>query len=243
MKQMLAAIMLAGTVATATAEDLPTFPFVFVTGEASTQLPPETAHISFSIKVFDRTPSNAISIITQRSKDVLTMLSDQKTKSEDITAYEIEKDEVRDRKDNQPPEILGYDLRRQIAVKLRDLTTFDPIVKRLLATDNVVDIRVSFDRTDREKLQAELLAKAGNNARDQAGKLAKSFGTGVESVFAISQRGFAHLGKEFGLSTEDVYYRFLPTFALPDQDKMLFVPATIKFNAEVNAIFRLKGSK
>ena len=243
MRNMIRLLVIAATATVALAEDIPTFPFVFATGEASTQLPPETAHVSFSVKVSDKTSTNAINIITQRSKDVLTFLADQRTKSEDITAYEIEKDEVRDRKDNQPPEILGYDLNRRIAVTVRDLTTFDPIVKRLLAMDNVVDIQVSFDRTDRERLQADLLAKAGKDARDHADKLAKSFGTEVDSVFAISQRGFAHLGKEFGLSSDEVYYRYLPTYALPDQDKMLFVPATIKFNAGVNAIFRLKRSK
>lgn len=243
MRNMIRLLVIAASATVAVAEDLPTFPFVFATGEASTQLAPETAHVSFSLKVFNKTSTNAINIITQRSKNVLTFLSDQKTKSEDITAYEIEKDEVRDRKDNQPPEILGYDFRRRISLTIRDLATFDPIVKRLLATDNVVDIGVSFDRTDRQKLQEELLAKAGKDARDQADKLAKSFGAEVESVFAISQRGFAHLGKEFGLSSEEVYYRYLPTFALPDQDKLLFVPATIKFNAGVSAIFKLKESK
>ncbi len=243
MKKIIATFVVAITVTMGVAEDLPTFPFVFVTGDASTQLAPETAYVSFSLKVFDKTSTNAINLITQRSKDVLTFLAEQKIKNEDMTACEIEKDEVRDRKENQPPEILGYDVRRRIGVTIRDLATFDPIVQRLLATDNLVDIQVSFDRNDRQKLQEDLLAKAGRNAREQADKLAKSFGTEVASVFSISQRGFGHLGKEFGLSSEEVYYRYLPSFAPAEQDKLLFVPATIMFNAGVNAIFKLKESK
>ena len=243
MKKIIAALVLITTAAIATAEDLPTFPFVFTVGEASTQLAPETALVSFALKVFDKASTNAVTVITQRSKDVLSFLSEQKVKNDDITAYEIEKDEVRDRKETHPPEILGYDLQRRISVTIRDLSTFDSIMKRLLGTDNLAEIQVSFDRTDRQRLQEELLAKAGKDARAQADKLAKSFGTEVASVFAISQRGFAHLGKEFGLSAEEVYYRYLSTFAPFEQDKLLFVPATIKFNAGVSAIFKLKETK
>jgi uncharacterized protein YggE len=170
---------------------------------------------------------------------VLQFIVGQKVDQKDIVAHEIEKDTVREKKEYQELKILGYEVRRSISVTLRDLERFDHLMKFLLSTDNVVGTSADFDRSDREKISRELLAAASKDAREEAERLAAGFGVQVQSVYAISQRGFSNIGGEFGLD-DDAYYRYLPTFMEADGGKLLFVPATISFNGNVAALFKLK---
>jgi uncharacterized protein YggE len=239
MKRIVAIALISFSVVAAKAEDLPGFPFLMARGHARKELPPDMVKISFKIEVFDEVSSNALSHLTRRSAEVLQFIVGQKVDQKDIVAHEIEKDTVREKKEYQELKILGYEVRRSISVTLRDLERFDHLMKFLLSTDNVVGTSADFDRSDREKISRELLAAASKDAREEAERLAAGFGVQVQSVYAISQRGFSNIGGEFGLD-DDAYYRYLPTFMEADGGKLLFVPATISFNGNVAALFKLK---
>ena len=220
----------------AQASELPDFPFVFAQGKAETKVPPNIATVSFLVEQFDEHATIAVEIVRNRSAELIAFFSVQKIKKEDIVAYEIDKRAVRERKDYTELKILGYEVSRRFSVKLRNLSHYEKFVKKLLSLKNVVDIDTEFDRSDRKKIEADLIAEASRNARSQAELMAKGFGLQLGSVFAISQQGFQHLGTEFTA----VRYEYVAE-AEPREKDFLFVPSTITLENTVTAIFRLKG--
>jgi len=221
------------------ASELPDFPFVFAQGQAEIKRPPDIATISFQIEQFDEQAVNALTIVRNRSAELIAFFEAQKINEKDIVAYEIDKRAVRERKDHKKYKIIGYEITRNFSVKLEDLNRYEQFIKKLLSLDNVTNIKTEFDRRDRKQIEADLLVKAGQDARAQAELMAKGFQTEIGSVFAISQRGFQDLWTEFGLKGGYAYAR-LNESDMRKSD-FLFIPSTINFQNTVTVIFKLKG--
>ena len=238
-KYLLTTILLLSVIgATAHASPLPDFPFVFAQGKAETEVSPDIATVSFHVEQFDENATNALEVVRNRSAELIAFFAAQKIAKEDIVAYEIDKRAVRETKDYNQLTILGYEVSRRFSVKLRDLSHYEQFAKKLLSLKNVVNINTEFDRTDRKKIEADLIAEASRNARKQAELMAKGFGVQLDSVFAISQRGFQSLGTEFGV----VGYEYaLAREKSMSRSEFLFVPSTITLQNTVTAIFKLKG--
>ena len=221
------------------ASQLPDFPFVFAHGSAETEVSPDIATVSFRVEEFDENPTKALEVLRNRSAELIAFFAEHKIKKEDIVAYEIDKRAVRERKDYNELKILGYEVSRRFSVILRDLSHYEQFVKKLLYLKNVVNINAEFDRTDRKKIEADLIAEASRNAREQAELMAKGFGVKLGSVFAISQRGFQSLGMEFGVAGYEPGVAFEKR--IMEEKEFLFVPSTINLKNTVTAIFKLKG--
>ena len=224
----------------ASGTELPDFPFVFANGETKTNVAPDIATISFNLAAFDADPTNALSTVDKISTEVLTLIDQQNIAGEDVEAFQIEKRAERERKDYVELRILGYTVSRRFALTIRDLSKFDPTMKALLALTNVVEIESTFDRTDRETVEAQLIAAASADARKRAQSLADGFGVELGPVFAISQQGLDDFANSFGVDGSVLRSSFLE---MGETKEMYYVPATITLDASVTAIFRLGKSK
>ena len=222
---------------TAYASQLPDFPFVFVQGDAKTEVPPNIATVSFQVKEFDESAGMALEVVRKRSAELIEFFAEKKIKKEDIVAYEIDKTAKRETKEYKELKILGYEIRRRISIKIRDLRQYEQIVKKLLYTKNVMNIKSDFDRTDRKEIEKELIAEASRKAREQAEHMAKGFGVKVGSVFAISQRSFQRLAAQFEFAGS--FSRGMAEIASVEKE-FLFVPSTITLRNNIKAIFKLK---
>lgn len=233
MTRVIAIIWMLSTTSLTLASTLPDFPFVSADGRAEIELPPNMAEVTFYLKAFHENPNNAITVIQQRSKELLSFFVEQQVKEEDIVAYELDKNIVRERnKDFQELKILGYEVTRRFNITLHDLQQYEIFAKKLFSLENVENINTVFERTDEETIKADLLIKAGKDAMQQAERMAKSFDVSVGPVFAISEQGFSDLGTQFGLGRN--YYSSTKSKSrtmesLPDGDEFLFVPSTITF--------------
>ncbi|MFX0201767.1 MAG: SIMPL domain-containing protein [Candidatus Hodarchaeota archaeon] len=220
------------------ASQLPDFPFVFAQGRGEIEVPPDIATVSFHVEEFNENATNALEVVRNRSAELITFFAEHKIKKEDIVAYEIDKKAVRERKDYKELKILGYEVSRRFSITLRDLSLYEQFIKKLLFLKNVVNINAEFDRTDRKKIEADLIAEASRNAREQAELMAKGFGVQLGSVFAISQRGFQRLATEFGVMGYEHGVAYKKRMVAKD---FLFAPSTITLQNTVTAIFKLKG--
>ena len=229
--------LLSVTVLKVHASQLPEFPFVFSEGEATEDVKPDIAVIAFSVKEFNEVSAAALEVVEEQSVNLIALFDEMKVGREDIIAYEIDKRAVRERKDYQQLNILGYELSRPFSVTLRDVSHYEQFVKKLLSLKNVVDISTTFDRTDRKEIEADLVAEASRKARDSAVLMAKGFGASLGRVFAISQQGFAALGMKFGIA-DDSRYSVLRSAR---KEEILFVPSTITLQTKVTAIFGSSG--
>ena len=240
MKRYIAMLLSMVVASSAYASLLPEFPFVFAQGRAEAEHAPDKAVVRFRVKAFDATPSNALAVVRARSKDLVAFFAKHKIQKENIEAYEIDKDVVRDRENREELKILGYEVTQRFSVTLLALETYEPIAKKLMAMENVESIRTEFDRTDRKQIETELALKASADAREQAENLAKGFGKELGDVFAISQQGFSIVSDVFVLPGDHVGDNIMYSMAGPDDDDFLFVPSTITFEGNVMALFKLK---
>ncbi|BAP57216.1 hypothetical protein THII_2919 [Thioploca ingrica] len=246
MTRVIAIIWMLSTTSLTLASTLPDFPFVSAHGQAEIELPPNMAEVTFYLKAFHENPNNAITVIQQRSKELLSFFVEQQVKEEDIVAYELDKNIVHERdKDFQQLKILGYEVTRRFNIKLHNLKQYEIFAKKLFSLENVENINTVFERTDEETIKADLLIKAGKDAMQQAERAAKGFDVSVGPVFAISEQGFSDLGTQFGLGRDD-YYSSISTGSRGtpsprDEDEFLFVPSTITFMNRVSALFKLQA--
>jgi uncharacterized protein YggE len=230
----------------ASASEMPDFPFVFADGEAKTEVPPDMAIVSFSVQEFNKDSAAALAVVKERSRELITFFAENKIAPKDIVAYQIDKWPVRKRGENYSElEISGYRVSRRVVVTLRDLKQYEKLYDKLLSLNNVGRISASFDRSDREKIEEELVAKACQNARDRAELMAKGSGVQLGNVFAISQLDFRSLTTHFAVSAEmRAEGRILSLSGegveATSTDKFVFVPSTITFENTVKVIFRLK---
>jgi len=193
--------------------------------------------------VLDENAGRALSLMGERSAELMAIFHKYAIEDKDIVAYEISKEAVRERKENVGLKILGYDLTRRMSVTVRKLDRFDALMTELVGLKNVVQVQTVLDTTRRKEIEADLFRQAAQKARESADLLARGFGSEVASVHAISVSpwGFGNMGDEFGLGPGYRGYGAGASGA-PGQEKgmNLFVPATIKLQEAVSAIFRLK---
>jgi uncharacterized protein YggE len=240
MKRISFTLALMLTAATCVASPLPDFPFVYAHGQAHTELAPDTAIMTFRVKGFHKDSSNAVGQVRQRSAEVIAFLGKLGFTKEDIVSYELDKSAVRERKDYEELNILGYETTRRFKLTISDLKKYEVVAKGLFKMDNVTNLDTTFDRKDRKNIEADLLAEACKDATRQAESLATGFGNRLGDVFSISTRGFGFLGMEFGLGSDYSSMDAMRSINLRDDEDALFVPSTILFENQVAAIFKLR---
>ncbi len=226
------------------ADELPSFPFLMAQGKASMEVPPDLATLSLSIRVLDKKADVALGRFEERSRQVLAFLEERGIKREDIDASQVNKRDLRDYRNEEGTDTLGYEVRREIRVVLRDLRLYELVAHFLLSTEDITDIDAVFGRTDVEKVRADLVAKAAADARKQGEQMAAGFGARLGPVFAVSQSSLS--------STLPGYFRVAGgtrddgiSMLSPKQSKtpVLLVPSTIKVEMHVCALYRLQPGK
>lgn len=243
---LVAILALLALPASGMASNIPTFPFVFVTGQAEKEVPPDIATVGFVVKVFDEDPDKALSLIQERSKELFAIFGKYGIDNRDVVAFEINKETVRERKDYVALKILGYELTRRITMTVRKLGNFDALMTQLIGLRNVSDVRTVFDTTTRKEIEADLFRQAAQKAREQAEILAKGFGSEIVSVHAISVSPFSFgmMDEAFGVGSLLGLYSAGPAAAkaqsVEEKAINVLVPNTIKLQEAVNAIYKLR---
>ena len=243
MKKLFASLIIIVVASSALASSLPDFPFVFTEGRAEVEKVPNEANVRFRLKAFDPTAAKAVETVRVRSKELIAFFSDQKIKKEDIEAYEIDKTIVRERKDYSEYKVLGYEVTRRFSISLHNLEAYEPLARKLMQMENVERIYSYFDRTDREQIEAQLVLKASEDAKEKAQRMATGFGKELGDVFAISQHGFHSFPAAFGVKWGSYEKRGPQATGAGGggkDDVVLFAPATIQFSTKITALFKLK---
>lgn len=225
------------------AADIPEYPFVFVVGRADIETPPDVAVCSLNLHAIDPDPGKAESTVNERLKSVLATLSAQHVAPGDIESSIIHKQILTNNEYNAkgPVVIRGYDVSRPLQFKVRQLESLPAIETPLVGEANVENIDCRFDRSDRKDIEADLLVKALQSARDQADKLTQPLGRRVTAAVAVSQVPFDSIAATFGqggfASIAVSAERRFKKSVVPDA---LLVPSTISLSASVNVLFKME---
>lgn len=237
-------VSIAALLGTAHAATIPDYPFVYVTGEAHTRVPPDVADVTFTVLAEGRNAASADHTVESRVVEILGVLHAGGVSDDRIDASSLTKEAVTtDYSEGKPAIIRGYKVSRQFEAKISDLKKWPEIATRLLDLQNITDVQVTFGRSDAKAIDAALLEKAAKDARERAQRLAISFGRHAGVLMALSQSPFGSLGPSFGVGSGD------GAAAAPleevvatgvHRDAALFIPHSIELTAEVHALVKLQ---
>ena len=174
-------------VATVKASPIPDFPFVAVSGVASTKIKPDKAAITFSVMVYDASSATATNSVNETLQKVTAKIIKLGFPKESITADDLSKSAVRKKGENYNQlEILGYSVSRSVNVKINDINKYTDAIQLIMKIDNITSVRSSFDTTKRNEIEAELVSTACADAKRKATLMTEGIGAKLGDVFAIS---------------------------------------------------------
>ena len=222
-------------------ETLPDFPFVIANGEAEIEVKPDEATIQLSITAFEKESDLALKTLNLTTTAVTQAVNKYAVKTDQIEATDITKS-VKRRRDGQYNnlEILGYEVSRSLTIKLKDISKYSELMSDIIVINHVSNARASFDVSKRKDVEVKLVNMASKDANEKAKNLAKSLGSNIDSIYAISQTSnFNSLMPTFGAGGANLAFQDR-AFRSESYQTVMFAPKTIKISQGVNVVYRLK---
>jgi len=210
---------------------LPSHPFVSTSGKAQLWMRPDIGEVKFEAGAQDTSPETAASQLQELSASAMQLLAEHGVQEDDIEAYELEKKLVT--VDEGKPQ--AYSMGRLFHARVRDLAQWPDLVAKLLDMAHITNISSTFDRTDGDDINNQLMAAAADDARSKGNSLAKAFGRKLGPVVAIARGPLTQVGAPFMEPQTD-----RETRGTPQEAGRYNVPTSIPYSQTVNAIFVLK---
>lgn len=217
---------------------LPAYPFVHVTGRASTAVPPDLGTIDFLILASDVDPSAARKVIEARVAEVRALVEAQGLPVEDVSIREVQQD-MRKGDAGAAASAPVYDLKCSVHLNVRDLSKWQAIAGGLLAKANLDAFSTAFDISTRDEVEAQLVTAAIADARRRAGVMVAGFGRKLGPVTAATPGALKNLSTSMGLERTDFLGRNRPSNAQTMPREEILMVAALRFEQPVDAIFRI----
>ncbi|HEY0588720.1 MAG TPA: SIMPL domain-containing protein [Pseudoduganella sp.] len=210
---------------------LPSHPFVSTSGKAQLWMRPDIGEVKFEAGAQDASAEAAAAQLQELSASAMKLLADHGVQDTDIESYEVEKKTVPVNEGQAP----AYSMGRLFHARVRDLAQWPGLIARLVEMAHITGVSSTFDRTDGDDINTQLMAAAADDARNKGNSLAKAFGRKLGPVVAIARGPLAQVGAPF---LEQQAGRE-PRGTSP-QSGNYSVPDSIAYSQTVNAIFALK---
>ncbi|MBE3519166.1 MAG: SIMPL domain-containing protein [Firmicutes bacterium] len=162
---------------------------ISVTGEASMQVKPDMATVSFGVETNAPTAAEAQQTNSRAMDAVVRALLAVGIAREDIqtsnfSLYPVY--EWRGEKPEQKQVLVGYRCNNTVVAKIRDIARIGEAIDRAVAAGATNIGGISFGLQDPEPLKTQLLAQAVIDARSKAETMAKAAGVTITGVYRIS---------------------------------------------------------
>jgi len=227
----------------AQASPLPDYPFVSTGGKAQAWMPPDVGELQFDVGAQQPSAEQAAAALQAQCAGIATLLASHGIGEADVEGYELAKKAVELSNPAADGATQAWSLGRHFRVQVRDLSQWPALLTEVMALDHLDGVSVQFDRSDRERVNAQLLAEAAKDARGNGALLAESFGRKLGQVVAIARAPLEKLGTPYMAQPESAPAK-VPRSAgtqLTEASAMDYtVPSSIPFAQSVNAVFRLK---
>ena len=174
-KQMLCALLTVCLLLIGSANAMaaqPDTPSISVSANATIEVAPDTAVISFDVNGKGRTAAEATSASAAKMDSVKHNLLGCNILGNDITttSYTLYPDT------DIKGKITGYTASNSVRIKLKDVSKLGPVIDKISATGVDTINNISFSVSNRELYRNKLLAQAVENARQQAAVVANAGG-------------------------------------------------------------------
>ena len=217
---------------------LPDGPYVVADGEATLQVPPDTATIGFSLSHTGTTTAIAAKVVDDKTAAALKVIKDLSIPLDDVHASSVE---VRADYDYQGEKqtYKGQNVSRDVRVTLHDLGKFAALMQGLLDANIDEMGQVAFSSSHETENKRKTMDAAMDDAHTQADEMATHAGL--------------HLGKAYSIASNE--YRNFQTqgfpfaFTMPAEADMVtaqagrqrtyLVPKTIEAHYKVTVVYTL----
>ena len=163
---------------------------VHVSGHGSVEVEPDMGHVLLHVRREGQNASELGKELDDVVRAILELTRELGISRRDVTAAAISIN-PRHRRRNNETVVDGLIATRTIALKLRNLDRFSALMNRSLAAgvNNVDPIRL--DTSRREALEDQALELAMNDAKAEAGRVAKGFAIALGPVINVQVGGHA----------------------------------------------------
>jgi uncharacterized protein YggE len=161
---------------------------ISVTGTSEVNAAPDIASFSFSVSEVSLNPQEAQEVISQKIVVILEGLEELSVEEDDIrtNSYSINPKYQWLRSENKQ-ELIGYDVRQNAEVTLRDLARA-PEALTLFAASGVDNLYgPNFEIEDPEALQEQARLEAIDDAKNQARRLARDLGVKLGDIVSFNE--------------------------------------------------------
>jgi len=230
-------LLLISTVSLALSSPIPDFPFLFVAGNASEEVPTADAAITFSIKNENQQSDLGEKALQEANRSLRLLLRANGVSDKDIRVSDVRKQRVSKDPFDAAKKQVYFEFSQDFTIEIKDLTLYPKLAELLIGSEKVSGFDSSFSGGDLANVKKRLRIAAIKDARANAQILADASEVRVAGVQSISEFDFSRIG---GLIGEGSYES--PNLP-PGRNEVYKVPPTIRESFSVNMLFRLAGKE
>ena len=238
LKKVIAGAVLALVTFTASASQLPDYPFIHAGGSGFVYVQPDVGEIDFEISAHDADPAAARKVVEGRVAEVRALVAGLALPEGDVEIRDVRKD-LRKGEPTQPG-VVQYDVKCSVHIKVRDIAKWKTLVSPLIDMPNLDGFMTGYDVSKREEVEVELTGEAIKSARRKAEAIAAGFGRKLGSVGGVSTGDLKNMTRAMGMAAnEPARFTRATGRSEYDRDGLLMV-TMIKMSQSVDVIFRIK---
>jgi uncharacterized protein YggE len=214
-------------------------PLVTVTGQAEVRVPPDEVLFTLVVENVDKDMVVANQRTDESVKQILAIARKHSVKPEDVQTSQVSiqpkyntDDMEYDARRNVKRVLIGYQVSKTVAVRLRDISRFDVLLADVLragiARLNNFEFRDSQIRKHRDEARRMAMRAAQEKARLLTGEIGQSIGPAysiTETTRDYAPRAVQNVSSDVGESSES---------------ESALAPGTISVTAQVTVRFRLQ---
>lgn len=237
LKRFAAFLLLAATALPGMAADLPNHPFIHVSASAEFYIMPDIGEIDIDIVSLDPDPDAAWKLVNERLEASRALFAQHGVAPEDVAVQDIVR---RPRKVEVLPEgqPMPMDTRVTLHVTVRDIAQWTPLMRALVVMKDIESLAVSFNRSDRDKIENDLLAEALGKARLKAQNIAKGVGARLGAATGVSVMPLRNLSNAMGMAS-DPYARAIGDRRAPPKGADMAMVQAMRLAQAADVIYRI----
>jgi uncharacterized protein len=215
------------------ASPIPDFPFLFVGGHASEQVPTARAQISFSIQNENEKSQDGETELQKASIAMKTLLKENGIPEKDIDASDVSKRRVSKDPFDEEKKQVYFEFSQSFVVTITDLKLYPKLAEMFIGSDKVSGFNSSFYAGNLRDVRKRLRVEALKDAKENAETIAKAAGTTLGVIHSISELDHSELAELIGAES------YHPPNLPPGLNEVYQVPPTVNKSFYVRVLYRL----
>lgn len=219
---------------------LPPNRHISVHGKAKITAKPDTAKITFEVKVIKDQALAAKKEVDTRVNRLLDGMEKFGVTEGNVSASNLLTEPHVTYKEDDTETTAGYVATRTLTVTLNDLKRLNDFIDFALSVEINEIENIELMSSNADKLRDRVKALAVQNAKSKGASLANAFGAELGKIYSINSNTY---GSSYGYGSHGGIERIEVTGSRLDPDDFApgrYLQATINFTAEINVVFDLE---